>query len=220
MSNRAPKRRYEGLIRGRHHVVVQPAVVLWDFGDTLVDERWMRIAPPDHPTWETTWTAVMADCADAWNIGVISKAEVFEALASRTGMALDRIEAHARACCQQLVFNKTAWSVAKQRRLPQAIVTVNPDLFADYVVPTHDLRAVFDVIVMSFAEGTNDKSTLCDIARARLGHHGARAEALLIDNRSDLVHAWQAVGGAGYVFRSDEQFLSDLPSLFGAADIA
>jgi hypothetical protein len=28
-----------------------PAVLLWDFGDTLVDERWMVRAPATCPTW-------------------------------------------------------------------------------------------------------------------------------------------------------------------------
>jgi hypothetical protein len=32
---------------------------------------------------------------------------------------------------------------------------------------------------------------------------------LLIDNRHDLVDAWQATGGAGYWFGGDEQFARD-----------
>lgn len=78
--------------------------------------------------------------------------------------------------------------------------------------PAHELAVVFDVIVVSFAEGTADKPSLCRIALDRLGFVGDRSAALLIDDRNDLVHAWQQVGGAGYWFRSDEQFRRDIPS--------
>jgi phosphoglycolate phosphatase-like HAD superfamily hydrolase len=103
--------------------------------------------------------------------------------------------------------------LASERRLPQALVTVNPDLFADFVVPAHGLDDVFDVIVMSFEELTDDKPTLCDIALDRLGFTGPRSDALLIDNRRDLVEAWRDVGGTGYWFQSDQQLRADLPSL-------
>jgi hypothetical protein len=101
--------------------------------------------------------------------------------------------------------------------LLQALVTVNPDLFTDHIVPVHDLTAVFDVIVVSSAEGTDDKSGLCDRALTRLGYAGPRSAALLIDNRRDLVNAWIDTGGAGYLFHSDEQFQTDLPYLLWRA---
>jgi FMN phosphatase YigB (HAD superfamily) len=192
-----------------------PEVLLWDFGDTLVDERWMRRCPDACPGWEDAWTAVMADLADRWNVGAVRSPEVFAAVAARTGMTSRDVESHARDCCGRLAFNPAAWRVAVEHRLPQALVTVNPDLFADDVVPAHELAVVFDVIVVSFAEGTADKPSLCRIALDRLGFVGDRSAALLIDDRNDLVHAWQQVGGAGYWFRSDEQFRRDIPRLLG-----
>ena len=126
-------------------------VLLWDFGDTLVDERWMRTPPVGCPTWEAAWLEVMAHSADRWNLGAVTSTQIFDALSVRTGMAREQVEAHARRCCEQLVFNETAWRVAKERWLPQALVTVNPDLFTDHVVPVHGLTAVFDVIVVSSA---------------------------------------------------------------------
>lgn len=190
-----------------------PEALLWDFGDTLVDERWMRRCPDAHPEWEDAWTTVMDRLADRWNIGAVGMPEVFAALADRTGMTPQAVAAHARDCCGRLVFNPTAWQVAHEHRLPQALVTVNPDLVADYVVPTHQLATVFDVIVVSFAEGTVDKPALCRIALDRLGFAGAPSAALLIDNRHDLVDAWQKAGGAGYWFQSDQQFRRDVPRL-------
>lgn len=190
-----------------------PAVLLWDFGDTLVDERWMRRPPAEFPTWEAVWLNVMGDHADDWNVGRVGRAEVFGAIAERSGMSAAAVKSHARTCCERLLFNETAWRLASERRLPQALVTVNPDLFADFVVPAHGLDDLFDVIVMSFEELTDDKPTLCDIALDRLGFTGPRSDALLIDNRRDLVEAWRDVGGTGYWFQSDQQLRADLPSL-------
>jgi hypothetical protein len=187
-----------------------PKVLLWDFGDTLADERWMLRAPSRFPGWPAAWADVMADHADRWNAGSASGAEIFDALAQRTGMTLREVEAHARECCQRIQFHPNAWRVASEHRLPQALVTVNPDLFEQYVLHVHGLPAVFDAVVMSFAEGTNDKTALCDIALRRLDHDGDRASALLIDNRLDLVEAWRSAGGTGYRFTNDEEFGRDL----------
>jgi FMN phosphatase YigB (HAD superfamily) len=197
----------------RKVAAVTPAVLLWDFGDTLVDERWMRRPPPECPTWDAVWVDVMADHADNWNIGRIGADEVFDALADPSGMTAEAVRSHARHCCESVVFNETAWRVASERRLPQALVTVNPDLFADFVVPAYGLDDVFDVIVMSFAEQTDHKPALCNIALDRLGFTGRRSDTLLIDNRLDLVEAWKELGGAGYWFRDDQKLRRDLPSL-------
>jgi phosphoglycolate phosphatase-like HAD superfamily hydrolase len=191
--------------------LMRPSIVLWDFGDTLVDERWMRRCPESCPSWETAWIAVMDELADRWNVGDVSFNEVSAALADATSMTVLEVEAHARACCAQLTVHSNAWELAAQRQAPQAIVTVNPDLFADFIVPTYGLSEIFDEIVMSFAEHTDDKVALCDIALERLGYRGARDRALLIDNRGDLVDAWVETGGAGYWFQSDEQFGRDSP---------
>lgn len=191
------------------------AGLLWDFGDTLVDERWMLRPPEGCPAWPTAWAEVMGRHAAGWDVGAISWAQVTDALAERTGLTVEAVAAHARRCCRDLAFNPSAWRVARERRLPQAIVTVNPDLFSDHVVPVHDLEEVFDLIVASWMEGTTDKPDLCDIALRRLRFGGARSEALLIDNRAELVEAWRDRGGAGYWFRDDAQFERDLPALLG-----
>ncbi|QYG92996.1 hypothetical protein HC251_11510 [Iamia sp. SCSIO 61187] len=190
-----------------------PAALLWDFGDTLVDERWMRRAPLECPTWDSVWMDVMAAQADAWNIGQIGADEIFRELADRSGMTATAVRSHARRCCESIDFNETAWRMASARLLPQALVTVNPDLLTDVVVPAHRLDVVFDVIVTSAAEGTADKSALCNIALQRLAFTGSRSKALLIDNRLDLVEAWKALGGAGYWFVDDDKLRADLPSL-------
>lgn len=189
------------------------SLLLWDFGDTLVDERWMRRAPASCPSWEDAWLEVMAARAADWDVGAATAAEVYEAVAVRTGMAVPEVEAHAVDCCRRIGFHPTAWRFATERHRPQALVTVNPDLFVDVVVPLHDLTSVFDAIVASATAGTSDKVELCELALDRLGFRGPRSEALLIDNRADLVQAWVDAGGAGYWFPGDEQFGRDVPTL-------
>jgi len=194
---------------------MMPALVLWDFGDTLVDERWMRRSPPSCPEWEAAWVDTMSELADAWNVGDVTLDDVVAALARRTGLTVADVEAHAVDCCHRLTFHPHAWRVATERRWPQALVTVNPDLFERHVVEAYDLDVVFDAVVTSCSERTADKVRLCDAALARLGYDGERADVLLVDNRADLVRAWQAAGGAGYVFRSDDDFARDVRG-FGA----
>ncbi len=94
-------------------------------------------------------------------------------------------------------------------------MTVNPDLFVTRVATTHHLERYFDAVVVSCTEGIDDKTALCDIALARLGFTGPRAVALLVDNRRDLIDAWQRAGGAGYWYRGDDALAADLPVLLG-----
>jgi hypothetical protein len=194
--------------------IMSVKVLLWDFGDTLADERWMLRAPADVPSWPDAWVEVMSTHADRWNVGDVGMDEVFAQLATRTGMVFSDVEAHAHLCCEQINFHESAWGLAGERRVLQAIVTVNPDLFAEFVVPAYDLSSTFDTIVMSFAEMTVDKSALCRIALDRLGFRGNPSEAVLIDNRADLVQGWINAGGSGYWFQSDELFKRDLGQLF------
>ena len=47
-------------------------LVCWDFGDTLVDERFMRVAPETVPEWATVYEAVLAERAEwlrGWDLG-------------------------------------------------------------------------------------------------------------------------------------------------------
>lgn len=62
-----------------------PAVLLWDFGDTLVDERWMLRAPATCPTWPTAWSEIMSTRADGWNVGACSPCQVSTVSSSTSG---------------------------------------------------------------------------------------------------------------------------------------
>jgi hypothetical protein len=190
------------------------AVLLWDFGDTLVDERWMVRSPASCPGWSLAWSEVMRLHADDWNVGRLNERDVFGAMAERTDLTVEQVERHADDCCRSIVYNRAAWRVAAEQRMPQALVTVNPDLFVSRVVPAHALAEVFEVIVVSCIEGTADKVSLCENALDRLGFDGDRRDALLIDNREDLADAWRSSGGSAYCYGDDAAFEAALPDLF------
>jgi FMN phosphatase YigB (HAD superfamily) len=189
------------------------SVLLWDFGDTLVDERWMRKSPPSCPEWPNIWMDVMRVHADDWNVGRVTEADIFAALSEQSGLSLTDVERHAQHCCDTIKYNDAAWNLAVSRQRRQAVVTVNPDLFTTRIIGGHRLHDVFDAAVVSADEGTDDKVTLCEIALHRLGFTGDRSEALLIDNRQDLVEAWRRSGGAGYWYQGDALFASDVDHL-------
>jgi phosphoglycolate phosphatase-like HAD superfamily hydrolase len=188
-------------------------VLLWDFGDTLVDETWMRRAPVGYPEWLSAWADVMRSHGDDWNVGRVSERDIFRALTSRAGLTEAEIERHAAACCGSIRFHPFAWRVATERRRPQALVTVNPDLFVERVAKAYDLERYFDAVVVSCREGTDDKVKLCEIALDRIGSDSPRQTALLIDNRRDLTDAWERTGGAAYWYRDDASFEADVPTL-------
>lgn len=181
--------------------------LLWDFGDTLCDERFI---------WSTNarWMSAYADFETnggmAWCAGQLELETYAERLAPVVGLAPSEVVAHMRARCASITWHDAAWTRFRARHLPQAIVTVNPPLFSDTIVPLHGLYRYADVIVTSWEEGTNDKATLCSVALQRLGAAFAPESALLIDNKRDAVEAWQARGGLGYVFTTDKAFAADL----------
>ena len=180
--------------------------LLWDFGDTLVDERFLWVCPPGVPGWTDCYrTLVSGDFGARWNSGAATTDELATDMAARLGMLKKSVRAHIQRCCERIRFYDHAWTVAREHPFPQAIVTVNPDLFRELVVPKYHLADVFDAIVISAEEGTESKAALCDVAMTRLGCVDP-AETLLLDNIEANVDAWRARGGAAYWFRGDDEF--------------
>ena len=179
--------------------------VLWDFGDTLVDERWMWSCPEDCPNWTETYRALgSSEFGSRWNRGELTFEEFATRIAADVGIGFDDACAHMKRCCERIQFFEHAWATARAHAMPQAIVTINPDLFTRFVVPNYGLNTVFDTIVTSWQTGTEDKADLCEIALRRLDGSDP-AEALLIDNIEANVAAWRARGGQGYRFISDDE---------------
>ena len=185
--------------------------VLWDFGDTLADERWMLEAPPGVPRWPRVWSELAGGrLADAWNRGEISDREVIAAVAAELTLSRAEVEAHARWCCSRIRFFERPWTIARRSSLPRALVTVNPEAFSQFIVPRYRLRDVFNEIVTSWEERTLDKGELGLTALARLGGTILPSDALLIDNKAHNLDAWSSRGGRGYLFEGEEKFRRDL----------
>jgi FMN phosphatase YigB (HAD superfamily) len=180
--------------------------LLWDFGDTLADQRWMWPSPDGIPGWTARYRALPdSDLDTRWNVGEATSEDLASEFAADLGCAPDALVAHMEQRCADVRFFESAWGAAQAHVLPQAIVTVNSDVFSRFVVPNYALDSVFDVIVASWEARTMDKARLCEIALERLGGQDP-AEALLIDNIEEHVEAWRARGGQAYLFTGDEAF--------------
>jgi len=176
--------------------------VLWDFGDTLADERWMLAPLAGSPRWPEVYRQVLdgGDLADRWNVGSASAADVAEEFGRTLGVPAQHILAHMRTCCRNVSLYPDVMALTARLRFPQAIVTINPDIFSETVVPAYDLSTRFAAVVTSWEERTLSKADLCDIAMSRLPGALDRDACLLIDNRMENVAEWRARGGAAWHF--------------------
>jgi FMN phosphatase YigB (HAD superfamily) len=192
--------------------------LLWDFGDTLADQRWMWPSPEGVPGWTALYQALPDSELDtSWNTGRTTTEELLSAFAVELGCAPELLLAHTEQRCGELQFFEHAWAAARAHTLPQALVTVNSDGFSRFVVPRYELDSVFDAIVTSWEEHTMDKARLCEIALERLGGREP-AEALLIDNIEANVEAWRARGGQAYLFVGDDEFAAHAVQLLATQD--
>lgn len=182
--------------------------LLWDFGDTLVDERFLWICPTGVPGWRDCYRELVAgELGSRWNCGTARFDELADAMSARLGMSTAAVIAHAQRCSARIRFFEHAWVAARAHALPQALVTVNPHEFRDWIVPNYRLTDHFDAIVVSAEQGTESKAELCDAAVKMLGCEDP-AQALLLDNIEGNIDAWRSRGGSAYWFRGDAEFAS------------
>jgi FMN phosphatase YigB (HAD superfamily) len=188
-------------------------IVLYDFGDTLADENWMRAPSPVFPGFLDAYARTLDSRRDDWDRGLLRTSELATLVAARLGCPPEGVLDHMRALCRQLQFFPSIMSAARARRArgaKQAIVTVNPDLLSDVVVCEYGLHDIFDVVVTSWETGTLDKTLLCEIALENLGAARAFADSVLIDNIEENVTAYRQKGGSAYLFTTDQQFAHDV----------
>jgi len=190
-----------------------PAVeaVLWDFGDTLADERWMLAPMAGQPAWPDLYLARCGEgeLGSLWNRGLKTAREVAAALGAELGVDGALVFEHMQACSRQVRLYPRVAAFVDALAIPQAIVTVNCDIFSDVVVPALDLASRFSPVVASWEAGIEDKADLCDLAMAKLGLSD-RADCLLIDNRADNVASWRARGGSAYRFVGEQALVEQL----------
>jgi FMN phosphatase YigB (HAD superfamily) len=186
-------------------------LILWDFGDTLADERWMLAPIVGSSDWPKLYRERVGSAALGlhWNSGAISTREVAAELAGALGVEVGAVIAHMEACSRRVRFFSKVMAFIEECAVPQAIVTVNPDIFTNIVVPEYQLDRRVDLIVTSWQQNTVEKSTLCGYAIDQLGIAVSLAECLLVDNRADNVLAWRSEGGAAYHFRGENAFCEE-----------
>lgn len=184
--------------------------VLWDFGDTLADQTFAWAGPTGVEGWRAAWERLYEnDLANRWDRGEVGVDAVVAFLGGQIERDVAWVLAELKALCDTVALFPSPMDVVRRRRLPQAMVTVNPDAFRRWVVPPCGFDEHFDTIVISCEHGTLDKVELCDIALDRLGIDDPGA-ALLIDNLVENVEGWRAHGGLAYQFVDDDQFRRDL----------
>jgi phosphoglycolate phosphatase-like HAD superfamily hydrolase len=187
--------------------------ILWDFGDTLCDQTWALAPLEGERAWATLYRQVLDSdgLVDRWDRGEATTVEVSAAVARRLGAAPGKVQAHMEACCRNITFFPRVMDLVAHTRLPQAIVTINPDIFSEVVVPAYRLRERFETIVTSWQERTVDKARLCEIAMARIGPDLRPENCLLVDNLSENTEAWRARGGAALHFTGEAALLESWP---------
>jgi len=182
--------------------------LLWDFGDTLCDERFIWGSGPE---WMEIYETFDEDGPGAsWSLGEIDTCTFAETIAARLHRSADSVVAHMTDCCNRIQFFDKTYTFFKSKHLPQAIVTVNPDLFSDVIVPLCGFHDDCEVIVTSWEERSDDKRILNKLAIERLGLDIDNKSALLIDNKRSNIDAWISVGGSGYHYAGDEAFAVDV----------
>lgn len=174
-------------------------LVCWDFGDTLVDERFMRIAPAGVDEWSEVYDEVLTDLGDfdtQWMLGQASMNDLVAPLAQRLPMTRAAVARHMRAVWRQITWfpEARAWIEHLQGRVIQAIVTVNPHEFHG-IATACGLDPLVDLIVTSADLATLSKVTMTEHAREILGLAPGLSTSVLIDNRRDNVAEFAAAGG-------------------------
>lgn len=186
--------------------------VIFDFERTLCSESYFAELPS--PARETVRNLLFAEggtsLGEAWLTGKLSTNNIVHRLAEQIDMSAEDIRASLYLGCANMRFNRPVWKFAKEQARhgrKTALVTVSPDVFADVVVPSHDLTAVFDVIVSSAAQGRLRLESLWDSAFSALGPQYGYAHSLLIDDSAEAVSRFLALGGRGHRYVGDSEFV-------------
>jgi len=185
-------------------------IILWDIGDTLVDQRWMLKELPGFPGWPKLFMVEIWDgeLGNQWSRGDINAQQVAQHLATTLSTGAELAMQHMQRCSQNIDFSAVLRQFSLTQNIPQAIVTVNPDIFTEVIVPHYTLTKSFDPIVTSWQEKELNKADLCDITLERLSIE--RSSALLIDNMKQNIDEWVERGGKGYWYKDESSFINDI----------
>jgi len=148
------------------------------------------------------------ELGNQWSRGDINSEQVARQLATTLSATAELALQHMQQCSRNIDFSPVLHQFALTQETPQAIVTVNPDIFTEIIVPHYKLTESFDPIITSWQEKELNKADLCDITLKRLSIE--RSSALLIDNMKGNIDEWMARGGKGYWYRGDSSFINEI----------
>jgi beta-phosphoglucomutase-like phosphatase (HAD superfamily) len=93
--------------------------ILWDFGDTLVDQDWMLTPPEAFPDWPKAWVeAARGELEKPWCLGEVTYEDIADRVATLLGMPLADTLDHIRRCCTNIRFFDAAVAAARRCSLP------------------------------------------------------------------------------------------------------
>jgi len=190
------------------------ACIVFDFGFTLSPDLYFKIPPPECPDWQNLIQQHIFsndELIDNWMRASVTIRDIAEELAPIVGMKVPRIVEFMELGCKELDFNEAVLNFAIRQRgqgRKTAIVTGNMDVFTKIVVPCHNLRDKFDVIINSFDYQEIDKSVLWAKAFERLGNGIGYSQSLLIEDGEKNVMKFRANGGYAHHYTNDERFLT------------
>jgi FMN phosphatase YigB (HAD superfamily) len=186
-------------------------LIIFDFHRTLTDDllfssfddqykepiQDLIFRPPNKQVWEVEWMR-----------GIKKTKDIVAYLSIELEISSEKVNEVLLDGLEKMTWNTGIWMFAQQVRAhcKTAIATINCDLFTDYVVPMQKLNEKFDVIINSSEEGILDKERLCSIAHQRIIPDAPLEKILLIDDSKDNIHAFQDMGGQGYLYTTDQEF--------------
>ena len=192
-------------------------LVCWDFGDTLVDEQFMRIPPAGVSEWTAVYNAVLAERPE-WvaqlDLGDVALHDLIGPLAERLPMSRLQIAAHLRAVWHQIEWFEDSRAMVERldRVVAQAIVTVNPHEFHAIAMGC-GLDTLVPTMVTSAETKTLSKVPMAERARELLGLAPGLTTTVLVDNKAHNVDEFITTGGHGILYERNANSLTALERL-------
>lgn len=180
-------------------------LVCWDYGDTLVDQNFMR-KPGGLPGWTEAYDRVRSstDQGERWDVAQSTMRELATLVAAE-------LECPPSWAWRQLAINLTRAEPFQEvlglvanlggmdRPVLQAIVTVNPHEFWAMAI-AGGLHHRFDCVVTSAEVDSLSKVVMANEARDMLGLAPGLSTTLLIDNMAPNISEFTDAGGQGWHF--------------------
>lgn len=189
-----------------------PKCVIFDFANTLSGSHFFCTKPASCPEWYDLFQDKIFSSATkltAWCRGELNARHVAEITQEQIGWSVDEILLEMEKGCQNLEFNNEVLLFArslKANMIPVGLVTNNIDLFTTFVVPTYGLDRIFDVIVNSADQHTDDKRILWDRALKKLCGVVDYSNTLLIEDGEKWPAEFEKSGGTAYRYLNDAKF--------------